>query len=229
LRETMNHHTLNQRTYYKMRELIESGAIPLGARLDERVLANDMGVSRTPLREGIGKLVEDGLVEHRAYRGNFVRTFTVKQVNDIYLVRKTLEGLAVRLAVPKLSEEHLATLHRILDDTFTALERGDVVEYSAADQRFHDTLAQLSDNEPLLESLGRLRHQIQLVRTFANRDPDVVKRSAFERPQILAALEVRDAERAAQLMEEHIDGVRRAVITQLVDARESRDDDDDVA
>jgi len=221
--ERLNHHTLNQRIYDRMRELVESGAISPGARLDERALADDLGVSRTPLREAIGKLVEDGLVEHRAYCGNFVRTLTVKQVNDLYVVREALEGLAVRLAVPKLSENHVLTIRRILDDTFDALERGDMAGYSIADQSFHDTLARLSENEPLIEALGRLRRQIQLVRALANRDPDVVKRTAFERPQILAALELRDAERAARLMEEHIDGVRRAVVTHLVDAREAQD------
>ncbi len=220
---TMDRRTLNHRIYDGLRQLIESGALLPGTRLDERTLADDMAVSRTPLREAIGKLVEDGLVEHRAYRGNFVRTLTVKQVNDLYLVREALEGLAVRLAVPKLSEDHLLTIRRILDDTFGTAERGDIAGYSIADQSFHDTLARLSENEPLIEALGRLRRQIQLVRTLANRDPDVVKRTAFERPQILTALELRDAERAARLMEEHIDGVRRAVVTQLVDASESQD------
>jgi len=220
---TMDRRTLNHRIYDGLRQLIESGALLPGTRLDERTLADDMAVSRTPLREAIGKLVEDGLVEHRAYRGNFVRTLTVKQVNDLYLVREALEGLAVRLAVPKLSEDHVLTIRRILDDTFGTAERGDIAGYSIADQSFHDTLARLSENEPLIEALGRLRRQIQLVRTLANRDPDVVKRTAFERPQILTALELRDAERAARLMEEHIDGVRRAVVTQLVDASESQD------
>jgi len=222
---TLDRRTLNHRIYDRMRELVESGALLPGARLDERALADNLGVSRTPLREAIGKLVEDGLVEHRAYRGNFVRTLTIKQVNDLYVVREALEGLAVRLAVPKLSEDHVLTIRRILDATFDALDRGDMAGYSIADQSFHDTLARLSENKPLIEALGRLRRQIQLVRTLANRDPNVVKRTAFERPQILAALELRDAERAAQLMEEHIDGVRRAVVTHLIDARESQDGD----
>ncbi len=222
---TLDRRTLNHRIYDRMRELVESGALLPGARLDERALADNLGVSRTPLREAIGKLVEDGLVEHRAYRGNFVRTLTIKQVNDLYVVREALKGLAVRLAVPKLSEDHVLTIRRILDATFDALDRGDMAGYSIADQSFHDTLARLSENKPLIEALGRLRRQIQLVRTLANRDPNVVKRTAFERPQILAALELRDAERAAQLMEEHIDGVRRAVVTHLIDARESQDGD----
>lgn len=212
MRNKLEHNPLNRRIYYKVRELIASGAIPAGAQLDERTLANDLSVSRTPLREAIATLVEEGLVERRPYRGNFVRTFTAKQVNDLYQVRKTLEGLAVRLAVSRLTEEALTQLRFILNETQEALEQGDMVSYSVADQRFHNAIAQLSDNEILLEALGRLQRQIQIVRMGANRDPQVVTRTAIERPRILAALEARDGELAAQLMEEHIEGVRRSVI-----------------
>ena len=211
----MEHHTLNQRAYFRLRELIASGTLPPGARLDEQALADKLAISRTPLRDAIGKLAKEGLIENRPYRGNFVRVFTAKQVSDLYEVRKALESLAVRLAVPKLTEEDLSKLRDILDDVRATLERGDIAEYSAADQRFHSLMAEIANNQTLIESLGRLKHQIQVVRVTANRDPDVVQRTARERPQILAALESRDAELAARLMEEHIEGVRRNVVTQL--------------
>ncbi len=210
--DKMEHYTLNQRIYYKVRDLIESGAIPAGAQLDERTLAQDLAVSRTPLREAIASLVEEGLVERRPYRGNFVRIFTARQVNDLYEVRQALEGLAIRLAVPRITEHDLEQIRDILASCQEALESGDQVGYSAADQRFHDAIARLSDNEILIESLSRLRRQIQLVRLSANRDPQVVRRTALERPRILAALEARDTQLAAQLLEEHIDGVRRSVV-----------------
>ncbi|HZT98436.1 MAG TPA: GntR family transcriptional regulator [Ktedonobacteraceae bacterium] len=219
--EKLEHYTLNQRIYYKVRELIESGAIPAGAQLDERTLAQDLAVSRTPLREAIATLVEEGLVERRPYRGNFVRTFTARQVNDLYQVRQALEGLAIRLAVPRITADDLEQIRAILDSCQDALERDDMAAYSAADQRFHDSIARLSDNEVLIESLDRLRRQIQLVRIQANRDADVVQRTALERPLILAALEDRDADLAARLLEEHIDGVRSSVVALIEDAASS--------
>jgi DNA-binding GntR family transcriptional regulator len=222
LTDKMEHYTLNQRIYYKVRDLIESGTIPAGAQLDERTLAQDLAVSRTPLREAIASLVEEGLVERRPYRGNFVRIFTARQVNDLYQVRQALEGLAIRLAVPRVTDHDLEHIRDILASCQEALEGGDLVGYSAADQRFHDAIARLSDNETLLESLSRLRRQIQLVRLSANRDPQVVRRTALERPQILAALEARDTQLAAQLLEEHIDGVRRSVVT-LIESSTSPD------
>ena len=213
--DKLEHHTLVQRIYHRVRALIESGAIQSGERLDERALAERMEVSRTPLREAVGKLAEEGLVEHRPYKGNFVRTFSAKQVSDIYEVRKMLEGLAVRLAVPKLTDADVEELRAILDDIASALAHGDIAEYSAADQRFHDAMARLAGNEALREALGRLRGQVQIIRIIANRDPDVVDRTARERPQIVAALEARDAEAAASLMEAHIEGVRHTVVAQF--------------
>ncbi len=213
----LEHRTLNQSVHHRLRSMIESGALEPGSRLDEKALSESLGVSRTPLREAIGKLAQEGLVEHRPYRGNFVRSFTPKQVGDLYEVRKALEGLAVRLAVANMSCEDVNALRGILDAVQEALDRGDMDGYASADQRFHATLARLSGNEVLVEALERLRHRIQMVRAFANRDPDVVQRTAHERPRIVAALEARDGELASRLMEEHIEGVRRSVVAQLED------------
>jgi DNA-binding GntR family transcriptional regulator len=204
--------TLNQRVHSRLRAMITTGAIPLGTQLDENTLAAELGISRTPIREAIGKLVEEGLVEYRPYRGNFVRTFTVKQVDDLFEVRKTLEGLAVRLTITQLTETHLATLREILDDIEAALRRRDLTEYGIADGRFHEAIARIAGNESLIEVLDRLGAQIQVVRTIANRDPEVVERTAFERPRILAALEARDTAEAVDLMEAHIEGVRQSVV-----------------
>jgi DNA-binding GntR family transcriptional regulator len=212
---SLQYQTLNQQVYSRLQEMIRSGSLRLGEQLDERTLANDLEVSRTPVREAIGQLVREGVVEYRPYRGNYIRKFTVKQVNDLFLVRAALEALAVRLAMPKISQEVDDKLRQILDTVHEALERNDMVAYSDADRAFHETLIQLTGNETLISSLDRLGFQIQMIRTIANQDPHVVERTHQERPRILAALEARDAELAARLMEEHIDGVRQAVIAQL--------------
>lgn len=209
------HNTLNQRVYRQVRDLVVSGEIRPGTQLEEQALASRMGVSRTPLREAIAQLVTEGLVENRPYRGNFVRAFTPQQVRDLYEVRKALEICAVRLAVPRLNEQRLEVLREILADVQRALEAGELTWYGTADRRFHNMLASYSENQTLIECLERLGFQIQIVRTIANDDPVVVRRTAIERPRILAALEARDADRAAQLMQEHIEGVCESVVAQM--------------
>lgn len=207
--------TLNERIYRRLRELVLSGDAPAGVRLDENSLAERLGVSRTPLREAIGKLVKDGLVEYRPYQGNFVKKFTIEQVRELFEVREALEGLAARLAVHRLSDARLATLTAILDEVDAALRDDDMEAYALTDRRFHQAIAEYSGNHMLIEFLERLGDQIQVARLKANRDPDVVKRTAHERPQILAALRARDGEQAARLMEQHIEGVKVALLAQL--------------
>jgi DNA-binding GntR family transcriptional regulator len=187
----------------------------VGARLDERELADAMGISRTPLREAIGKLAKEGLVEHLPYQGNFVRTFTAKQVSDLYEVRRTLEVLAIGRAVERLSDEDLASLRGILNEVRDALAGGDLAAFGEADRRFHKLIADLADNETLSQALDRLDAQVRLIRRVANRDPGLVRRTTAEREELLAALTARDASRAARLMEAHIDGVRLAVVAQF--------------
>ena len=207
--------TLNERVYQRIRDAVLAGELSPRAHLDEQALANDMGVSRTPIREAIGKLITEGLVEYHPYQGSFVRSFTAQQVNDLYEVRKALESLAMRLAVPQLTEMQVLELRAILDDINDAHERGDLIAYGGADRRFHNTIAAYSGNKTLVESLDRLGLQIQLVRTAANHDPEVVERTAHQRPEIIAALEARDARRAARLMEAHIEDVRRSVVAEI--------------
>lgn len=211
------HQTLNGHVYDDVLRLIFAGRFAPGERLDEQMIAVALGVSRTPLREAIAKLVKDGLVEHRPYRGNFVRSFTVQQASDLYEVRKSLESMAVRLTVPQLTPASIARLRAIVADVEAALGRGDMVGYAMAGQRFHETVSELSGNQTLVTLLRQLRGQIQVIRMMANRDPDVVESTAMERPSIVDAMAAGDIERAAHLMEEHIELVRRSITARLED------------
>lgn len=209
------HQTLNWHVYNDVVQLILSGRFAPGARLDEQLIADELGVSRTPLREAIAKLVKDGLVEHRPYRGNFVRSFTVKQAHDLYEVRKGLESMAVRLATPRLDAASIDRLHAILADIDDALKRGDLMDYAWADQRFHDSIAEFSANDTLIDLLSQLRGQVQLIRMMANRDPSVVEITAMERPGIVHAMVAGDANQASHLMEEHIELVQHSIAARL--------------
>ncbi|MGH8164513.1 MAG: GntR family transcriptional regulator, partial [Rhodanobacteraceae bacterium] len=130
----LDHMPLNERVYQHIRDVVVGGEMAPNARLDEQALADAMGVSRTPIREAIGKLTREGLVEYRPYQGNFIRAFTARQVNDLYEVRKALEMLAMRCAVPRLSDANVGELKAILDAVHDAYKRGDLVAYGTADR-----------------------------------------------------------------------------------------------
>ncbi|HEX5499716.1 MAG TPA: GntR family transcriptional regulator [Thermomicrobiales bacterium] len=216
--DAIQHMPLNQRTYRRLRAFVLSGAIGMGERLDENALARQLGVSRTPMREAIGKLAQEGLVEYRPFQGNFVRVITVAQVRELFEVRRNLEGLAARLAVANVTDDDVRDLAAILDDVQAAFDTGDMEQYAVADRRFHAAIARLSGNATLVELLDQLSARIQLARVIANRDPHVVERTIQERPQILRAMQERDADAAQRLLENHIQGVLDALSHCLPDA-----------
>lgn len=198
--------------YNDLLRLISSGEFESGARLDEQQIAEELGVSRTPVREAVTQLVRDGIVENRPYRGNYVRSFSAKQVFDLYEVRKALESTAVRLAIPKLTDSSKTKLRSILAEVERALQAEDIEAYSRADQDFHETIVRITENETLMTTLRRLAGQVQLARIMANRSPDVVELAALERPGIVDAMEQGDIALATSLMEEHIEMVQHNIM-----------------
>lgn len=213
--EALNLRAAHHHVYGELRSGITEGEFVSGERLDERALSVALGVSRTPVREAITRLVSDGLVEHRRYEGNFVRQFRAAQVAGMFDVRCALEELAVRQAIQRLTPATLAGIREALDDACAALEQGEMEAFAAADRRFHRIVSDGSENETLTEMLENLDAQIHLVRVIANRDPELVKRTILERDRILQAFEARDSDRAAELMRTHIEGVKATVLRQL--------------
>ncbi len=211
----IKHLTLRERIYEEVVRLIVSGELPSGAPIDERAMIARLDVSRTPFREAIGTLAKEGLVEIKPYRGFYVRSFTPKEINDLYDLRKTLESMAARLAVARLTSEHIAKFETLLNDGVAALKRRDLEAYAASDREFHGLIAQCSDNAALIETLARLDLQIQICRLIANEDRGLAERAAAERDAILTAFRNRDAEAAAQLIHAHISDVQSAVMARF--------------
>lgn len=213
------HLTLRERIYEEVVRMIVSGELPGSAPLDEKALTQRLRVSRTPFREALGTLAKEGLIEIRPYRGFYVRSLTRKEIGDLYELRKALECFAVELAVPQMSDRHIEQFAKLLDDAVDALRRGDLATYGQQDRKFHETIAELSGNGALVETLGRLALQIQLGRTIANQSKGFAERAAVERDQILIAFRARDIARAKTLMHEHISDVQRAVLERYEERR----------
>lgn len=209
------HLTLRERIYEEIVRLIVSGELPSGVSIDEKALTEKLQVSRTPFREAIGTLAKEGLIEIKPYRGFFVRSFTRKEIDDLYELRKTLECFAVELAVPRMSDRDIAGLERVLNEAVMALQQGDMATYGIRDREFHETIAERSENAALIETLSRLALQIQVCRTIANESRDLAERAARERDDILRALRARDVAAASALMRAHISDVQQAVLSRF--------------
>ncbi len=196
--------TLWQRVYDHLRAEILAGRLEPGAELAEVALSEQLGVSRGPLREAIGRLASEGLVTVRPRRGAVVRSLSKEEFVELYQVREALEMLAVRLAVPRLGPENVAALEGLVERMAAHAERAEVAEFFEANSAFHVRLVESSGNAKLLELYEQLLAQLGRYRLRSLTLRGNLDRSVAEHAAILRAAKRGDADRAAHLMSEHI-------------------------
>jgi DNA-binding GntR family transcriptional regulator len=196
--------TLSQRVYEHLREEILADHLLPGTELSEVALSKELAISRGPIREAMGRLSAEGLITMRPRRRAEVRSLTPQELIDAYQVREALEVMAVRLAIPRLTEADLARLDQLMERMAGHIAEGAVKEFFAANVEFHETLCELSGNPKLQEVHHRLEGEIGRFqsRTLALRGS--MDDSLTEHRAILAAIRLRDVDRAAALTADHI-------------------------
>jgi DNA-binding GntR family transcriptional regulator len=196
--------TLSQRAYEHLRGEILAERLAPGTELSEVALSRDLDISRGPIREAMGRLAAEGLITMRPRRRAEVRSLTTQELIDAYQVREALEVMAVRLAIPRISEADLARLEDLIDQMAGHADRQAVADYFAANVAFHETLCELSGNTKLREVHHRLEGEIGRfqARTLALRGS--LDGSLTEHRAIVAAIRLRDADKAAELTAAHI-------------------------
>jgi DNA-binding GntR family transcriptional regulator len=207
--------TVNEVAFERLQQLIFTGRVVPGERLDERRLSEVMGMSRTPLRHAISRLASLGVVEYRVYKGHFLISVTSRRANDLFEVRKALEGLAARSAATEASEDQIDALREIVVRAEDAFQREDLVAFETADRAFHEAIAVMSGNEILLAQLEDLALRVQLVRHVANLDADLAMSTEQDRRQVLDAIASHDAGAAETALLRHIQSVQDQVVVSL--------------
>jgi DNA-binding GntR family transcriptional regulator len=196
--------TLWQRVYDHLRTEILEGRLEPGAELIEVALAEQLGVSRGPLREAIGRLAAEGLVTVSPRRGAVVRSLSKEEFLELYQVREALERMAVQLAVHRLTDEQFEELGSLNEAMEAHATRNEVESFFEANLAFHARLLEASGNGKLEELYRQLLGQLGRYRLRSLTLRGNLKRSVAEHKAILRAARRGDAERAAQLMAEHI-------------------------
>lgn len=206
--------TLWEQVRDRLREDILAGRLQPGAELSEVALARDFGTSRGPLREALGRLASEGLVTITPRRGAVVTQLTRQEFIDAYQVREALETLAVRLAVPLMSDAELAHLRELCELMERAAGDDEVHVFFETNNSFHEALVRGSRNQKLHEVHLMLVGQMvpYLPRSLELRGN--LQQSVAEHHAILAAVEARDAERAAELLAEHIEVPQRVLASE---------------
>jgi DNA-binding GntR family transcriptional regulator len=180
-------------------------------RLDERKLASDFGISRTPVREAMAQLESEGFVRSVPRRGIYVVRKTKREVIELITAWAALESMAARLMTEAASDEEIAGLRRM----FATFEHGTVAakldEYSEVNIEFHQTIIRLSRNQVLIDLAENLFAHMRMIRRKTIGEKDRAARSIQDHINIIQAIEARDTGRAEQLVRDHALGLAEHV------------------
>ena len=178
-------------------------------------LAEEMGVSRTPVREAIRKLELEGTVVMIPRKGAYVAGLSMKDVADVFEIRGALEGLAAELAAERITDDEMEELERYLVMTAEEIDTGNLDDVVQADTDFHSLLYKASRNSRLPQILNNLREQIQRFRTTSLSYPGRMKFALEEHRKIVEAIGARDGDLARKLAQEHIENAENSMMIML--------------
>lgn len=195
--------TFSGRSVEVLREMVLTGRIKAGERLNEVELAAALGISRGPLREAIQRLRSEGLLVSVTHRGTYVRTFTADELREIYEVRIALETHAVRLAATSCSREDIEELASLLDETGQVLAAREDRAYPR-ELDFHERIVALADNQALLDAATEVHRQVDLARSRSAHEPQRARKAYEEHKEVLEHLATGRPERAARTMTRHL-------------------------
>ena len=173
-------------------------------KLDERRLAENLGVSRTPVREALLRLEQEGLVSMVPRRGAFVVKKTKAEILDVIYVWAGIEGMAARLATIRAADDEIASLRDLVESVSDSSQvRGSIDEYSEANIRFHQAIVSLSKCSLLSETAEGLFVHMRAIRARTIKDRGRARSSMSDHTRIFEAIEARNAGKAEQLVRDH--------------------------
>jgi DNA-binding GntR family transcriptional regulator len=175
-----------------------------GERLDEIRLATEFGVSRTPVREALQRLVASGMARHLPRRGVFVRQPGPVELMEMFETMAEIEGVCGRLATLRITEQALGRLKAANTRCQAAVESNDADGYYRENERFHHVIYQQAGNSFLEQEALRLHRRLKPFRRIQLRLRGRMAQSMREHQAIVAALKAGDAERAAKALREHV-------------------------
>ena len=204
--EVYEDHSLRGRVFERLREDILSGVYKEKEELKEVSIGEELGVSRTPVREALRQLELEGLVKIIPNKGAYVTGITQSDVRDIYIIRSMLEGLCTRWATEHITEEQLVELEEIMLLSEFHLKKKEqcVEQVSVLDGRFHKVLYEASDSRVLEHVLSDFHKYVKMARRLSVGFEGRAEKSVEEHRQILEAIKRKDADMAEELANRHI-------------------------
>jgi DNA-binding GntR family transcriptional regulator len=216
MKKTVDSTNLREQTYDIIKNMIILREIEPGKKINEEHIAKEIQVSRTPIREALCRLENEGIVKIIPRRGAFVSDLTETNVREILLIREVLEGLVVRLAVENMDEETLEKLRKALEKVSTLPEKDrDLINYTRSEVDFHAILLSASNNQMLKNMMEIVNAHLQIIRLRTVVIPERAQKTVGEHQQIFKAIENGDTTSAEELMRKHVQSVREVALKNI--------------
>jgi len=196
--------SLRDRVFSQLQNDILNGMYEPGESLIESKLSEELGVSRTPIREAIRQLELEGLVKTIPNKGATVSGITNQDIEDIYTIRMLIEGLAARWAAEKITPKELKELQEAVDLEEFYTNKNETDQLLKFDTRFHDIIYKACKSKPLMHTLSTFHHYVQKARSISMSSPERAAQVLKEHKAILQAIIDGDGEKAEKLSTEHV-------------------------
>ncbi|MFA6309273.1 MAG: GntR family transcriptional regulator [Clostridia bacterium] len=214
-----NLNSLQGRVFTQIQNDILNGKYEPGDSLIETRLCEEMGVSRTPIREAIRQLELEGLVQSIPNKGAIVNGISTKDIDDIYKIRIVLEGIAARWATEKITDDEISELKNAVELQEFYTQKNDIEQLMKYDSRFHDLIYEASKSKPLMHTLSTFHHYVQRARNLSFGTPGRALNVLKEHEAILKAISDRNPDEAEKLTTEHVKNASINLIMQNPEKR----------
>ncbi|TYP53755.1 GntR family transcriptional regulator [Thermosediminibacter litoriperuensis] len=201
---------ISREVFKILREAILGGSLQPGTRLVEREIARQLGVSRTPVREAIHKLEQEGLVRHIPRRGVVVAQISEREVHEVYMIRAVLEGLAARLAAERISPGKLKRLSELMEAMEKACERNDEQTLQTLHLEFNTLIYEAAESPRLHQMINYLVDYIAAFTKLGYSVPGRMRAATQEHRALAEALTKGDGRLAEEIARRHIENSREA-------------------
>lgn len=193
----------SEAVYRALREAIVQSVLPEGSRMQDRILAAALGVSRTPVREALQRLEGEGFLKSVPRVGLVVTEIDPQEIENIYTIRIALEGIAAKLAAQRASAGDIEILSQLQARLADATHHGDAQRLATLNQQFHEAIYQAARNTRLGNMLSLMQHMVARFKHSTLSLPERAQEALEEHERLLTAIRNRDADGAEAIMKDH--------------------------
>ena len=202
--ESTSHGSLGSKIFILLRDRILNESYKCGDKLNELTLAKELKISRTPIREALKQLELEGLVESIPNKGVYVKGFSPRDIDDMFEIRLSLEGLAVSFAIDRMDEVHLAKIKEVFELLEFYTTKGDFDKVNDFNILFHESIYQATQSTYFEQILKDIHYYVSVTSRHSIARPERLESSLLEHRAILEAIIDRDKEEATERIQRHI-------------------------